>query len=320
MLNWQEQYLSRRRDNTGSILILALWALFFLGALAVVISAYIRPHLSVAGTLRDRAKTYYIAKAGVEIAILEMANDETDSYDTLKDSWSTNENFSREIELGDGTFTIHGLVDEERKININRSPYAVLKNFLMIAGETTSQQANIIADSIIDWRDEDEKSRPNGAESGYYSEYGCKNGNFQVLEELLLVRGMDYGIFNRIRDRITVYGIGAVNINTADTTVLHSLGMSMGLADKVARFRERNAFEAVGTIRETLSGEALSGEEIGQLNSVLNAGLLSVRSDNFMGESVGKLENSGKSTRISFVFHRNIVFNRNKTIKYWRTD
>lgn len=52
-----------------------------------------------------------------------------------------------------------------------------------------------VADAILDWIDEDDESRPYGAESGDYyntlpTPYSCANGPLQSVEELLLVRGV----------------------------------------------------------------------------------------------------------------------------------
>ena len=333
----------KRNTKRGSILIVVLWSLFFLSMLAVAVNAYVWPSLSLAGKLRDRAKMHYLAKAGVKRAILEIERDVTDSYDALNDSWSNNEDGFKEIELGDGTFSVqriaysgqgieeikYGLVDEERKININKTSYVVLKQFFEIVGEAASQQASDIAASIIDWRDEDDEPQENGAENGYYLTlspgYPCKNKDFEVLEELLLIKGMSQGVFDKVKDRITIYGTGAVNINTADELVLRSLGMAESLAEKVVHFRnggdgkeatsDDNVFQSAGTIAETLNSTGnLSEEELSQLNSILGAGLLSVRSDNFMGQSFGKL--AGKEVSRKIVF----VFNRNKVLKHWREE
>ena len=50
------------------------------------------------------------------------------------------------------------------------------------------------ADAILDWIDEDEESRPYGAEADYYNglvtSYSPSNGPLQSVEELLLVRGV----------------------------------------------------------------------------------------------------------------------------------
>ena len=98
-----------------------------------------------------------------------------------------------------------------------------------------------------------------------------------------------------------------------------------GLVEKIIHFRngsdgeeatsDDNVFEIVKAIAETLgSAEGLSQEEIGQLKGVLGAGLLSVRSDNFRGQSLGQMRNTDKSAQITF------VFDRNKVIKYWREE
>ena len=51
-----------------------------------------------------------------------------------------------------------------------------------------------VADPILDWLDEDEETRPYGAESDYYetlaTPYSAANGPIQSVEELLLVRGV----------------------------------------------------------------------------------------------------------------------------------
>ena len=63
----------------GSIVIVVLWSLFFLSALAIAINAHIRPQLDLAEKLIGRTKMYYLARAGVKRAILEVKNDKTDA-------------------------------------------------------------------------------------------------------------------------------------------------------------------------------------------------------------------------------------------------
>ena len=332
----------KRGRQRGSILIIALWSLVLLSALAVAIYARVRPQLSLAGKLKERAQLYYLAKAGVRRALLEIENDPTDSCDALKDSWGNNEAIFKEVELGVGIFSIvsrlageaeddvkYGLIDEERKINLNKASHSVLKSFFEVAGGTTSQEAEGIAASVIDWRDADDEHRENGAESGYYLTlapgYPCKNQEFQVLEELLLVKGMTQELYDKVSGRMTIYGSGRVNINTADKLVLRSLGMGQTLAEKIIHFRKGNdgeeatvdddVFESVSAIAVILdNAEDLGDEEISQLNGVLSRGFLSVCSNTFRGHAVGRMKNTDKSVQITF------VCNRDKTIRYWRED
>jgi len=243
--------LTPGQGEEGTILIGVLWSLFFLGALAVSINAYVWPQLDLAERLKDRTKMNYWAKAGVQRAIFEIIEeDTTDAYDALNESWSNNEEEFKEVTLGEeGSFSIkyqvgdseeesrYGLIDEERKININKAPEATLARFFEIVGETASLEASEMAAAVMDWLDEDDEPRENGAESAYYQGlvpgYPCKNKDFEVLEELLLVKGMTQEIFDNIKERLTIHGAGAVNINTADGLVLRSLEMDESLAEKI---------------------------------------------------------------------------------------
>lgn len=320
--------------NRGSILIVALWSLFFLSALVLALNAFVNPQISLASKLKERARVYYLAKAGVKIAIAAVMNDGIiedgmPKYDALSDLWSVNDEEFKEKDLGGGVFSVfrypqteYGLVDEERKININEAPVDALKRFFEIAASVPSDDASGIADSIIDWRDTDDNAREFGAENSYYQalspSYLCKNKNFETIEELRLVRGINEEIFNKIKYSITVYGQGAVNINTADEPALESLGMSGPLAEKVIYFREGgddNVFTDVSTIVDVLGrSENLSKEEISQLSNIAGSGLVTVTSDNFMGKSAGKLKNRSIVCGITF------VFNRDKKIKYWKEE
>jgi DNA uptake protein ComE-like DNA-binding protein len=141
------------------------------------------------------------------------------------------------------------MVDEERKININKAEQIVLQS-LNIAPE--------IVESIRAWRG-DPKLTPDvkAKEDAYYQSlekpYKIKGKEFECLEELLLVRGVTPELlFGRDLDGdgvisvneqgliryLTVYGKdGQVNINTADTTVLQALGFTGELAEKIVRYR-----------------------------------------------------------------------------------
>lgn len=322
---------------------MVIWSLFFLSMLGLAIKAYIRPNLDLASRLTRRAKTHYLAKAGVEKAMAEIENDNTESYDTLIDEWSNNEAAFKDVKLGDGFFSVkylpasapaeegnfkYGLVDEERKINLNKSGRQVLEKFFEMAGGMTKQDAEDMASSIMDWRDEDDKAQRGGAEKGYYSTlrpaYNCKNGDFEVLEELLLIKGVTEEIFNKVKDRLTVYGDGGVNVNTADELVLQSLGLDKELAGKIMEFRngedgkqatlDDNAFEDTETIPATLNTYVkLSNSEVAELNKLFASGLLTVRSDNFTGKSFGQLADTRGIALVTFVFNR-----KSKIIKYWR--
>ena len=91
-----------------------------------------------------------------------------------------------------------GIVDEASKLSLNK---AEVDQLIKLPGMTQD-----VAEAIIDWRDEDSNPSQQGAEDDYYlslpDPYHAKNGPFESVEELMLVRGvtrqMLYGYdFNR---------------------------------------------------------------------------------------------------------------------------
>lgn len=323
----------------GSVLIIVLWGVFFLAILALAVNALVKPKLEVSARLLDRAKAYYLARSGVVRAIAEIENDATADHDSLYDLWSENSAAFKDVKLGGGTFSVikaaatkeegtgYGLTDEESKININKAPRDVLKNMFEKEAGLGAMDAEILADSVLDWRDDDDSLHKDGKEKGYYESladpYPCKNGDFELPEELLLVGGMTRRIYDRISGMITVYGDGTVNVNTADRRVLTALGLGQDAAEKIVRFREardikgsdekpENVFTDASVIAEVLA--ASDGPDKDSAGALARAAaMLGVKSDNFRGKVRGSLEGEGRSSEIIFVYDR-----KEKLLKYWR--
>jgi len=314
-----------------------------LGMLAIAIGAYVRPQMALASRLGNRAKMYYLAKSGVERAIAEINADETDSYDALNESWSVNDEAFGESVLGEGSFCVYnkmvdpadpadaryGLSDEESRININKASYEALQLLFEKIGQAEKHASEVIASSVIDWRDKDALMGPFGAENGYYETldrpYRCKDGDFEIPEELLLVRGMTKEIYDGVKDRITLYGSGRVNINTADAAILVCIGAGDGLANKIVLFRngndgapatsDDNIFESTGSMVESLEAAGnLSENESDELLALSSSGLLCAHSENFRGHSFGRLGTKNEYAKITF------VFDRDRVIKYWKEE
>lgn len=324
-----------KRDGrtSGSIFIIVLWALLLLGALALALAAYVHPLLRVTLRYQHNTERFFIAKAGAIKTAVEMQQYASNSWQALNEPWAQASNLSREIPLGAGSFTRQGeggdsgsgwrgLTDEERKLNLNSASAGILQNCLVIAGRLSSSKAADLAAAIIDWRDADDAEMPGGAESRYYEfltpPYRCKNGNFETMEELALVKGVTPELGARMADYFTVYGRGKVNINTAGEEVLTSLGMSAGLADKILQFRkgadgragtgDDGIFKSSAQISDFLSLEKdLPAKQRQQLLDWLD-----VRSEYFSGRALGRLTGKPGATAIDF------VVDCRKRFWYWR--
>ncbi|MFC1807536.1 general secretion pathway protein GspK [Candidatus Omnitrophota bacterium] len=264
--------IGKIRGERATILITALWIVSILAVFAVSIGRQSALSLKLTSYDVDHLKAYFLARAGMMRALaqknLEYKGDLSIDIDALNESWANNEELFKDHKFGDGEYTIgyeyllsqsyeekppmiYGLLDEQSKININFASKETIANLLEITGVERTESESIAA-AILDWRDEDQTTTSAqeggyiGAENDYYADlipaYECKNANFDVLDELLFVRGMTAEMLVGIREYITVYGEGRVNINTASDTALGAVfGPAFpNLASKILGYRHGN--------------------------------------------------------------------------------
>lgn len=306
----------------GSILIVALWSLCLLAAFAVIVGYEVRQKAELAKRLDERDKLRLIAEAGIKKGILQISKQEQKSYAALGDDWSNNPELFCGIKVGDGQFTVGynyydeasgtyalwcGIIDEERKININTADLAVLTRLFKNLLQFDEASAQELAAAIIDWRDSDsELSIPIGsAEDSYYRNlehyYQAKDAKFECLDELLLVKGMAADIFFKVKEYITIYGTGKVNINTASVPVLLALGLREDIVGKIITWRcgedgvagtsDDRVFETNFDIVPDLSQAFRLGDsDIAELSQVVDQ-CLATDSHYFMIKSVAGLNN-----------------------------
>jgi len=75
-----------------------------------------------------------------------------------------------------------------------------------------SKERNILLDSIKDWQDSDHFKRLNGAEKQDYLNSSLpRNGTIQVIDEVLLIKGMTSEIWDKISPYIVLFGRGGIS-------------------------------------------------------------------------------------------------------------
>jgi len=336
--------MSAAKLGKGSILIVALWSLCLLSAFAVILNYQVRQKLVLANRLDQRDSLRFIAEAGVAQGITELKNESEKTYYALGDSWSNNPGAFKNISVGDGQVSLtynyfdeksglletgYGCVDEESKININKAGLNVLARLFKIVLACDDQQAQDLAACILDWRDADSEAPASsgGAEDSYYNNlsqpYAAKNSDFELLDELLLVKGFSDNVFEKVKDYVTIYGEGRVNINTASEVVLFALGLDEDIAHKIILYRagkdgvrgtlDDNVFITSAEIVNRLSqAYPLSATQVEQLNRVAVLSL-GVSSHNFL------IKATAKSLGRHFLTVSSVVKQDGK-ILYWRED
>ncbi|MBF0537170.1 MAG: general secretion pathway protein GspK [Nitrospirae bacterium] len=120
-----------------------------------------------------------------------------------------------------------------------------------------------ITDSINDWIDNDDITRPNGAEGDYYKEqargYTPGNSPLQYTEELLLIRGMDIEFFKKLRPFITVLPSTGFNPNSASAEVLYAyLNIAPDSIRAITDYTRAAPIESLDDLNK-LAGTSMSG-------------------------------------------------------------
>ena len=157
--------------RSGSILIVCFFVLVMMSMFTLTVGYTLRQKFQVLSRLDARQKLRLVGEAGVQKAVCELLRyrDRSSVYDTLNQSWSQNEGEFKEIDVGDGQYSVfyepesfsekassqgaskrYGLIDEDRKININlvNSPQVLRRLFKEVAGMGEDDSAALV-DAIL---------------------------------------------------------------------------------------------------------------------------------------------------------------------------
>ncbi|NLH15602.1 MAG: general secretion pathway protein GspK [Phycisphaerae bacterium] len=253
----------------GLVLIGVLWVMVLLDMLVFVIARTGRLDARISLSMEEKIRGKWAGRAGVETGIALLLEDEKDS-DSLFDAWALSTADTNSVALDACTFSIT-VIDEAGKININ----SATKDQLMALPGMTDE----ISDCILDWRDNDDEVRANGAESAYYLNlpypYQPRNGAFKTVRELLLVKGVSpqlvygYGLIAETTSEynagwvnyLTCYsydnnndadGNARININSASASQMEQqLGITAGQAQWIVQNR---SYSSLGSLLDKITG------------------------------------------------------------------
>ena len=240
-------------SERGVALLMVLWVLTILMVIVLSFSFMARTETHATLAFKENMEMKFLAEAGIQRGIQEilyMRQNPQLAQLEGSDTWKT-DGTPYSGRLGEGDYEVR-ITDESGKIDLNSlndTSGIILKTLLTQIG-VQDENTNIIVDSILDWKDEDDFVRLSGAESNYYmslpNPYKAKNANFDTLEEILLVKGMTYEIFfgseggRGLVDFITINsGMNLVNVNAAPKEVLMAVpGITPEIADAIVSYRQ----------------------------------------------------------------------------------
>lgn len=323
------------KSKKGSILIFSLWILTLLTVFAVHIGMRVRQRIDLAKRIELRQELNHTAYGSIKKAIASLRRDL--QFPESQKSYSkaykfNNPDLFSQIKLGRAVGQVsyeerdpfqkdisrrYGVVDEERKLNINYVDRTTLKRLLRAVTELSEDQATAMAESIIDWRQPGESKLEGFNSDNYYLNlehpYTAKKNFYESMDELKFIEGMTDGLYDLLKNYLTVYGNGQVNVNTASFQVLGALGWEDQVIQKFLRVRN-GADGAAFTVDDYVFSRTydiasemkrymeLEDKEIRQIDALNGLGRIKTESNVYSIEALAKLSSSTQTLRAACVY------------------
>jgi type II secretory pathway component PulK len=256
----------------GSVLILSLFVLFFLSIMALSLSYRMRLQIRLVKYYKDRMKSFYIAKGALALVLAKLQEDkDNNEYDYLNEDWLLyfqKEGEIRNLDFLDTEGIVRGnynvfISDENSKININRVNSqileALLSNFKGISNKKVAREIIAYKKNKIQFNDFYsiyELLRLEGMDKEvFWGEDTNENGMLDIWEDdaarSLPLDDQDGQLDLGIKDFISVYTQGKININTAPLVVLASMpAMDQALAMALIDARSKEPFTSLEDLRK----------------------------------------------------------------------
>jgi general secretion pathway protein K len=255
------------KNERGFALLAVMLVMTLLAIIVTELGMSMRLEASMVRSFKDVTLATHLAEAAVQQAIREILGpasiqaldeDGTLSFYRIVGTSVLLTKQSRlprqRVALGAGEFS-YRILDEEARLNLNTAPPDRVDRLLTGIG-LDKQARDIINDSLQDWKDADDLSRINGAESDdFYLKlpvpYRARNGPLQDTAELLQIRGITREIYRgekghqALADLVTVVGRQTVNMNTAPAPVLKALGLSDAEVSEITQTRTKTPYSSV---------------------------------------------------------------------------
>lgn len=234
-------------NNKSQILVVIIWVLLILTVLAIGIAHRVSFALRLSSLQNHGLQALYLAKSAVNLAVTEIKQS-VSTTTSMKDSYMNNQELFEKIYLGDENKegknyavvyyvavndnqeikNVYGVLDQESQININKASKDVL---LALFAEVAINEANDLVNNIRFWRGDQDVEKTD------YSDLGYENKALPFInkQELMLVKGMDEKIYDKISNYICVNDAFdfKLNINTASKQVLKVIFAAIGVSKTV---------------------------------------------------------------------------------------
>ena len=279
----------------GSLLIITLWLVIILGALATAVARYLSVEVQLTKYRVARQEARALARSGIYLAMNLLQEDPTPQYDWRGDAWA--QPLSITPAIGQQVSLV--ITDEERKINLNTATALHLSQLL--------GQADL-AQTLVDYHDPSDPAEDRLTDD---PPYYAKNDRIVVLEEVSDVPGMEPGLYETLLAQATPHtevgaAGGPLNINTVTPEVLETVGIRPQTIEAIVQFRDspNGPFQEAGLmLAETLQAQGLVLDDETERN-LLVSDLFRVSSRVFTVVSEAVVERPAVRVRIQAAIQR----------------
>jgi hypothetical protein len=222
-----DRVIKRTRDR-GAALLLALWALFLLGALVMSWTLDIDSRLSISGSENRILEAEAMASSGAEVALNPAIQP---SSPNLERNFNPQRGYRVRVTGEGGRLNINWLVAGENPVRIE-----ILRRYLENKGIDLNERDRMI-DCLLDWIDPDNLVRLNGAEAS--DDYHPSNTLLTRIDELKKVKGWEtFTASPGWDDELTLNSSGPIDLAWASRDVLHSIpGITDSMVDRFVQLR-----------------------------------------------------------------------------------
>ena len=205
-------------QSQGVALVVVLWLIVLLSVMVAGHSRNARTDTLLAARQLGSAESRGIAEAGINHVILEMLgrDDVRHTVDgTLFESRVLND------------VVVVAVRDVTGLIDLNTASPVLLDAALRACAVDEDQRLRLV-DAILDWRDRDDISRPDGFEDDDYVAEGApwtsRDGDFASIDELRYLPGMSQRLFDQLAPLVTVHsGRSGLNLEFAPPVLITAL-------------------------------------------------------------------------------------------------
>jgi general secretion pathway protein K len=250
------------RAQRGVALVTAVMIVAIAAAIAAQIAFAHQIWFRQMENVAERGATDWLRRGALHWASVALLEDAAkNSIDHLGESWA----MGLPILPVEGGAIRVSIEDAQSRFNLNNlvrnnaaSPadFAIFQRLLLSLRLDPS-----LADSLVDWIDQDSQARAGGAEDLDYLNgnppYRAANRPLASVDELRFVRGFDAKTVAALSPYVSVLPAdnSAINVNTASPVLLAALtGLDMASAEGIAEGRRNSPMRDLGAFKDRLRG------------------------------------------------------------------